>query len=105
MQVTGIIVNDKINVSKRKYRELDNAIRYIRMNGLKTHLINIGYSSDIDYLNHILGLASFVSMVNKEKGQYYLKEIKALVNDGFFDIETVVVNTELIKVDVSFEDD
>lgn len=105
LQVTGIIVNDKINVSKKYYRELDNAIRYVRMNGLQTHLINIGYDADVDYLNHILGLVSFVSMVNKEKGKYYLEEINSLVDDGFFDIGTIEFNTELLKVDVSFEGD
>lgn len=82
MIVTGINVNTKANVSKKVYRELDNAIRYIEKYGLGEHLKNI----DSDYIfydsylyeDHLIGLCNFINLVNPKKANFYKNKILSL---------------------------
>lgn len=78
LKVTGITVNTKANVDKKIIRELENAIRYILKYGLDSHLNRINYDSDIDYTNHLYGLAFYIKMVDKDKGLKYIEELKKL---------------------------
>lgn len=78
MKVTGIVVNDKLSVDKKIIRELDNSIRYISKFGLEGHLTKINYRSEKDYIKHVVGLACFVQMIDKDKGDYYLREFKKI---------------------------
>ena len=87
LKVTGITVNTKMNVDKKIIRELDNAIRYISKYGLDSHLEKIEYNLDIDYVNHLYGLAFYVKMVDNDKGLKYLEELNKLkLNESTFGV-------------------
>ena len=74
LEVTGILVNEKLNVDKKVYRELDNAYRYIYKYGLSEHLEYINFNCEVDYEAHIFGLISYLKMVNPEiASEYYIK--------------------------------
>lgn len=75
--ITGIVANEKITVPKEKIREIDNAIRYINKYGLEDHMNHIQCFKD-NYIGHLYGLASFIYMVDKEKGIYYLNQLNNL---------------------------
>lgn len=75
--ITGIVANEKISVPKEKIREIDNAIRYINKYGLEDHMKHIKCLND-NYIGHLYGLASFIYMIDKEKGIYYLNQLNNL---------------------------
>lgn len=77
LQVTGIIVNNKLSVPKEKIRELDNAIRYIDKYGLISHTEYLKVDKKT-YISHLYGLANYIKMINKEKGEFYLKKLNKL---------------------------
>ena len=84
MIVTGVLVNDKANAPKTLYRELDNAIRYIKKYGILNHLKKIEKEKTNIYFykQHLFGLACYINMFDKEKGKYYF----AKLNEINFDI-------------------
>ena len=75
--ITGIVSNDKLSVPKEKIREIDNAIRYIKRYGIEDHMNHIQCLKD-NYIGHLYGIASFIYMINKEKGIYYLNQLNNL---------------------------
>ena len=84
MIVTGIVVNSIASVNKSICRELDNAIRYIKLFGVEEHLNHLELDYDeYSYKQHLYGLAYFVNMVNPEKGKEYVSKLDEL----YFDIE------------------
>lgn len=52
-------------------KEIDNALYFIEKYGLKSHLEKIKNVKD-NYLNHLLGLISFVYMINPNIGKKYM---------------------------------
>lgn len=70
-QVTGIVVNDKLNVSREKLKNFRAVLYQIEKDGLEGH--NWGQSEDI--IASIEGFANFVSMVNPEKGAKFKEQI------------------------------
>lgn len=77
MSVTGVVINDKLSIPKAKKREIENAIRYIKKYGLKGHLEHLGIEKN-NYVGHLYGLASFIKMIDKEKGEAYFKALNEL---------------------------
>ncbi len=61
--VTGITVNDKIQVPKLVRKELRQSIYYIRKYGLKDHLRKINCQKN-NYLQHLLGVANYILFIN-----------------------------------------
>lgn len=76
-EVTGIIVNDKLAISKVKIRELENAIYYSKKYGVEDHMKHIGCYKSF-YKEHLYGLAYFIHMVEPKKGEQYLRELDQL---------------------------
>ena len=77
-EVTGIIVNDKLQAPRELRRKLRQQIHYIKLNGLEAHLNAIG-NTRANYLEHLKGIAQFIVHINnkdKEVEGYlnYLKE-------------------------------
>jgi retron-type reverse transcriptase len=70
-QVTGIVVNEKLNVSREKLKNFRAVLYQIEKDGLEGH--NWGHSGDI--IASIEGFANFVSMVNPEKGAKFKEQI------------------------------
>lgn len=73
MRITGVVINDNlINPPKKILNEIDNALYYIKKFGLKDHLKRINCEKD-NYVDHLLGLISYVYMINKDKGINFFK--------------------------------
>ncbi|MEG3975504.1 reverse transcriptase domain-containing protein [Microcoleus sp. herbarium8] len=70
-EVTGIVVNEKLNVSREKLKNFRAVLYQIEKDGLEGH--NWGQSEDI--IASIEGFANFVSMVNPEKGAKFKEQI------------------------------
>lgn len=67
--VTGVVVNEKVTISREYIRELKKEIYFINRFGMANHLKYIGenYSVD-DYRIKIQGKINFVKMVDRELG-------------------------------------
>ena len=61
--VTGIIVNDKIQVPREKRDELRQAVYFIDKYGLDEHLIKIKCNK-ANYIKHLLGIANYILFIN-----------------------------------------
>ena len=73
-EVTGLIVNKKLSVSRKIIEELDNAIYFCKKYGVADHMRHIKCDKSF-YQDHLYGLAYFVNMVDKEKGIKYLERL------------------------------
>ena len=72
-EVTGIIVNSHMQLSKEKRKLIRQLVYYIRKFGLESHLERIG-ENRANYLNHLLGQINFALFVNpkdKEMKEYF----------------------------------
>ena len=76
-EVTGLIVNTKLSVSKNITDEINKALYYCKKHGVTNHMNHIGCDKHF-YRDHLYGLAYFVKMVNEEKGIFYLYELDGL---------------------------
>ncbi|MCT4611738.1 MAG: reverse transcriptase family protein [Clostridia bacterium] len=70
--VTGLTVNKKVSVSKKKIKEIENAIYYSKKFGIVEHMKKIDCQKSF-YKEHLYGIAYFIKMIDKEKGENYLK--------------------------------
>ena len=77
LQVTGIVVNNKLSVPKEKIREIENAIRYIGKYGLQDHMEHLNIEKN-NYIGHLYGLVYYIKMIDVEKGEVYLKQLNEL---------------------------
>lgn len=80
-QVTGIVVNEKVNIRRNYKRKTRQEMYYIKKYGLKSHLKNIAYKSDEKtYLLNLLGRINHVYNITKNPEFYnYKKDLTKLV--------------------------
>lgn len=88
MLVTGINVNDSsfLHVDKKKIREIEIAIHCMDKYGIDSHIERInGKNDDSDcywerysYERHIFGLAFYIKMIDYQKGEKYINELKRI---------------------------
>lgn len=80
-QVTGIVVNEKVNIRRNYKRKIRQEMYYIKKYGLKSHLKNIAYKSDEKtYLLNLLGRINHVYNITKNPEFYnYKKDLTKLV--------------------------
>lgn len=78
-EVTGIIVNKKLQVASETRKQLRQQVYYIKKYGLDSHLTLIK-KEKYSYLKHLLGLANHISFVNPKdtKAREYLIFLKEL---------------------------
>lgn len=72
-EVTGIIVNSHMQLSKEKRKNIRQQVYYIKKFGLDSHLERIEENRS-NYLNHLLGQINFALFVNpkdKEMKEYF----------------------------------
>ena len=69
-----MIVNNKISVSPELQKEIDNAIYYCEKFGVEEHMHKIGCTRSF-YKEHLYGIAYFVKMIDKAKGEFYLNKL------------------------------
>lgn len=79
-EVTGIVVNEKMQASRSYRRDFRKQMYYIKKYGLDSHVNSIDAGSKINYLYHLLGMANFIININPNDKEtrdnfYYLKEL------------------------------
>lgn len=78
MSVTGISINNGIlKPSKKIIKELDDALYFITKYGMENHLEKINCHKT-NYEGHLLGLASYVYMIDNDLGAKYLKRLNTI---------------------------
>ncbi len=70
-EVTGIVVNDKANVSRKKLKQFRALLFHIEKDGLEGK----SWGSSNNLLASIKGFANYISMVNPEKGNKFKSQI------------------------------
>ena len=84
-EVTGIVVNEKIQLPKRIRKEIRQHMYYISKFGLQSHLEYIGFEND-NYLEQLLGKVGYAVFINPkdeemERYKNILIDIKKKQND------------------------
>jgi RNA-directed DNA polymerase len=79
-EVTGIVVNSHLQVSKNKRKDIRQQVYYIKKYGLDSHLTHIQETRS-NYLNHLLGQINFCLFVNPKDNEMkqYFEQIKDLI--------------------------
>lgn len=73
-EVTGIVVNEKLNIAKKTLKQFRATLYQIEKDGLEGKVW--GNSNDI--LAAITGFANFVAMVNPEKGTEFKEQVQRI---------------------------
>lgn len=86
-EVTGIVVNEKMQASRKYRRDLRKIMFFIKKYGINSHLEFIGEENKLNYLYHLLGVVNFIINVNpndlEAKEDYnYLKEILISIKES-----------------------
>lgn len=81
-EVTGIVVNSKMQVSKSKRKEIRQQMYYIQKFGLESHLEHI-HETRSHYLNHLIGQVNFALFVNPKDTEMesYFNTLKTMLNN------------------------
>lgn len=79
-EVTGIVVNEKLQAPRNYRRKLRQEVYYIKKYGLQSHLDYIEEDDEIGYLRKLLGMANFVININPadsetKESYFFLKQI------------------------------
>lgn len=73
-EVTGIVVNDKLNISREKLKRFRATLYQIEKDGLRGK--RWGQSNDL--ITSLQGFANFVHMINPEKGTEFLDQVRQI---------------------------
>jgi retron-type reverse transcriptase len=76
-EVTGLIVNDKISINRKKIKQFRALLFQIEKDGLQGKEW-AGIKDPKHLLSSIQGYANFINMVNPEKGKLFKQQIKAI---------------------------
>jgi len=80
--VTGLIVNNKVNVSKKMRTELRQNLYYMQKYGIDEHISKSGFDGRIQFLAHIKGIINFINMINPKLGNsFYMQYNHILITD------------------------
>ena len=80
--VTGIVVNEKVNISKEYKDKIRQEIYYIKKYGLKSHMDRTKIDiNEISYLTKLLGRINFVNFIIKDNKEFidYKKYVLNLI--------------------------
>ncbi len=66
-KITGIVVNEKMQVERKCRKEIRKEIYYIKKYGLNSHLNRINCKNKEKYLNKLYGRILFVNQINNDK--------------------------------------
>ena len=73
-EVTGIVVNEKLNVDRKTLKRFRATLHQIETDGVE----NISWGDGKDVMASIHGFANFVAMVNPVKGKKFLAQIQRI---------------------------
>lgn len=81
--VTGIVVNEKLQVSLQYRKEIRKQIYYIKKFGIKSHLQFINLTDEYKYLTSLFGKINYVLQINKNDKEFleYKNYIKNLLKN------------------------
>lgn len=85
-EVTGIVVNDKLQVPGTYRRKLRQECYYCRKYGVKEHMERTGKKEPVSqYVNCLLGRIQYVLQIHPEdeEFQYYQKELRQYMTENF----------------------
>ena len=68
--VTGLVVNDKVQVGINYRKEIRKDVYYINKYGLKSHLKRINVQDEKKYLNSLYGKILYVLQINKDDKEF-----------------------------------
>ncbi len=63
--VTGLVVNNKVQVNSKYRNKIRQEVYYIKKFGLKSHLERLNISDSDKYLNNLYGRINYVNSINK----------------------------------------
>ncbi len=63
--VTGLVVNNKVQVNSKYRNKIRQEVYYIKKFGLKSHLERLNISDTKQYLNNLYGRINYVNSINK----------------------------------------
>ena len=63
--VTGLVVNNKVQVNQKYRNKIRQEVYYIKKFGLKSHLERLNISDSKQYLNNLYGRINYVNSINK----------------------------------------
>jgi RNA-directed DNA polymerase len=73
-EVTGVVVNEKLNVDRETLKQFRATLHHIEKDGLAGKR----WGNSRDVLAAIEGFANYVAMVNAEKGQKFLEQVQRI---------------------------
>ncbi|MFP3393264.1 retron St85 family RNA-directed DNA polymerase [Brevibacillus sp. SIMBA_040] len=76
-EVTGLIVNEVLGVPIKMKKYLRQQIHYCKKFGVSNHLMKIGNQRS-NFKEHLFGLAYYIKMVEKEKGEKFIEDLNTL---------------------------
>ena len=81
--VTGLVVNEKVQVPIHYRKEIRKEVYYINKYGLESHLKKINIKDKNKYLNSLYGRISYVLQINNNNKEFlsYKKIIKKLIDN------------------------
>jgi len=79
-EVTGIVVNEKMQASRTYRRDFRQQMYYIKKYGFDSHVDKIEGGTPLNYLYRLLGMANFINNINPndkeiKEDYHYLKEL------------------------------
>lgn len=82
-KVTGLVVNEKVNIDRKYRKRIRQEMYYIKKYGIREHLKFLGISNKDRYLNSLIGRINFVySITNLQEFLAYREYIYKLKNEG-----------------------
>jgi len=73
-EVTGLVVNNKVNINRDYIKKLRSEIYFCLKFGVNGHMSRKGITYS-NYKNYLYGKAYYIKMINKEKGENFLKDL------------------------------
>lgn len=74
-EVTGIVVNEKVSVSRKKLRQFRATLYQIEKDGPQDK----SWGNGGDVIESILGFANFVAMVDAERGNAFQEQVRRII--------------------------
>ncbi|CRK83036.1 reverse transcriptase family protein [Neobacillus massiliamazoniensis] len=75
--VTGLVVNEKVNVPSSYKRRLKQEIYYCKKYGVNSHMKRLGINKS-NYKLYLYGKAYYIKMINQKLGEKFLSELNEI---------------------------
>ncbi|MBE8726777.1 reverse transcriptase family protein [Flavobacterium hungaricum] len=101
-KVTGIVVNNKLNIDRNQLRKFRALLHNIEKNGWKDQK----WGKAVHVINAIEGYINYVNMVNPEKGTLFKENLKNIIKlHGLPHIEKIIIPEKVTPIAVSLPEE